>query len=206
MPPLSSARGKGKGGRDARRSRSRNTTPSSVLSAPAASLPSYLDNDTSKLFVSPTLQYSEILEHLSNSTTTIPDHRSLESLVEHLRTLSQLADQRGDACNVGMRELSQKIKDAKEEQRQMETAEREAEERRKMTRDAEAEENRASKGNKLKKKKDRHGSSKEERPLTHGAHAVTRQDGDAKMDSKCSSNISLQFLSHCSVYKNLSPH
>lgn len=185
MPPLSSARGKSKGTRDARRSRSRNTTPSSIPSATTGPQPSYLDNDMTKLLISSTLHYTDILEDLGSSTSSIPDHRSLDVLVEQLKMLSQLADQRGDACNVGMRELSQKLKDAKEEMRNLETMEREAEERRKMTREVEADDGRASKGGKLKKKKDK---TKEERPLTHGAHGVARQDGvDVKTESKSTS-------------------
>ncbi|KAL1988031.1 hypothetical protein VTN96DRAFT_1555 [Rasamsonia emersonii] len=170
-------KGKGKG-REVRQSRSRNTTPSSGLSSStttgASSVPGYLDNDVSKLFSSSTVQYDDILERLGGGGT-IPDSKTLELLGEHLKTLSQLADARGDVCNAGMRELSQKRKEVLEDQQ--EQMERDAEERMKMKREAEDDEDgsRALKGGKLKKRKER--ASKEDRPLAVGAHEITRQDG-----------------------------
>lgn len=173
MPPANKGKGKG---RETKPSRSRNTTPSSGLSATTAlsSVSGYLDNDVSKVLVPAIPQYSEILEKLGNGGT-IPDSKSLESLIDHLKTLSQLAETRGDACNAGMRELSQRRKEVLEDQREQEQLE--AEERLKMKREAEDEEegSRASKGGKLKKRKER--VSKEERPLAHGAHELTKQDG-----------------------------
>lgn len=169
-------KGKGKG-REVRQSRSRNTTPSSGLSASTAtgvsSVPGYLDSDVSQLLVPSTVQYSDILERFGGGL--IPDSKSLEVLAEQLKTLSQFAEARGDACNAGMRELSQRRKEVVEDQREQELLE---EERVKMKREAEDEEEggRALKGGKLKKRKER-GTVKEERPLTHGAHEVTRQDG-----------------------------
>lgn len=170
-------KGKGKG-REVRQSRSRNTTPSSGLSSStttgASSVPGYLDNDVSKLFSSSTVQYADILERLGGGGT-IPDSKTLELLGEHLKTLSQLADARGDVCNAGMRELSQRRKEVLEDQQ--EQMERDAEERIKMKREAEDDEDcsRALKGGKLKKRKER--ASKEDRPLAVGAHEITRQDG-----------------------------
>lgn len=168
-------KGKGKG-RETKPSRSRNTTPSSALSATTAlsSVSGYLDSDVSKVTVPANPQYSEILEKLGNGGT-IPDSKSLESLIDHLKTLSQLAETRGDACNAGMRELSQRRKEVLEDQREQEQLE--AEERLKMKREAEDDEDgsRASKGGKLKKRKER--VSKDERPLAIGAHELTKQDG-----------------------------
>ncbi|KAJ9191726.1 hypothetical protein DTO166G4_2990 [Paecilomyces variotii] len=168
-------KGKGKG-RETKPSRSRNTTPSSGLSATTAlsSVSGYLDSDVSKVFVPANPQYSEILEKLGNGGT-IPDSKSLESLIEHLKTLSELAEARGEACNAGMRELSQRRKEVLEDQREQEQLE--AEERLKMKWEAEDEEDgsRASKGGKLKKRKER--VSKDERPPAHGAHELTKQDG-----------------------------
>ncbi|TPR11803.1 dedicator of cytokinesis C2 domain protein [Aspergillus niger] len=173
----SANKGKGKG-REARPSRSRNTTPNSSFSAgPTASAPlhSYLDNDVSKLMMTgSTIQYGELLERMGG-VGPIPDSKSLELLMEHLKTLSQLAETRGDACNAGIRELSQKRKEVVEEQ---ESAEREGADRVKMKREADdEEEEKVLKGGKLKRRKERGSSSKEERPLTHGAHDVARQDG-----------------------------
>lgn len=172
----SANKGKGKG-REARQSRSRNTTPSSGLSAGAPSVseppPSYLDNDVSKLFVPTAIQYAELLETVGGAGS-IPDSKSLESLMEHLKTLSQLAETRGDACNAAMRELHQKRKDATED----EPFDRDGADRVKMKREADDDEDmsRASKGGRLKKRKER-GTVKEERPPAHGAHEVSRQDG-----------------------------
>ncbi|GKZ19055.1 transcriptional regulator [Aspergillus brasiliensis] len=173
----SANKGKGKG-REARPSRSRNTTPNSSFSAgPTASAPlhSYLDNDASKLMMTgSTIQYGELLERMGG-VGPIPDSKSLELLMEHLKTLSQLAETRGDACNAGIRELSQKRKEVVEEQ---ESAEREGTDRVKMKREADdEEEEKVLKGGKLKRRKERGSSSKEERPLAHGAHDVARQDG-----------------------------
>ncbi|KAE8352931.1 histone acetyltransferases subunit 3-domain-containing protein [Aspergillus coremiiformis] len=162
----SANKGKGKG-REARPSRSRNTTPSSSFSA----LSSYLDNDVSKLLVPVTAQYGELLDRMGGAGP-IPDSKSLETLMEHLKTLSQLAESRSDACNAGIRELSQKRKKVVEE------PEHESD-RPKMKREAddEEEDSKASKGGKLKRRKERGSSSKEDRPLAHGAHELSRQDG-----------------------------
>ena len=167
----SASKGKGKG-REARPSRSRNTTPNSSFSAPtAAPVSSYLDNDVSKLLVPVTAQYGEILDRMGGAGP-IPDSKSLETLMEHLKTLSQLAEARSDACDAGIRELSQKRKEVVEE------PEHDGD-RPKMKREAddEEEESKAPKGGKLKKRKERGSSSREDRPLAHGAHELSRQDG-----------------------------
>ncbi|KAL4949917.1 histone acetyltransferases subunit 3-domain-containing protein [Aspergillus filifer] len=175
-------KGKGKG-RDARPSRSRNTTPSSGFSAaPAAtSAPtSYLENDASKLVIPTTVQYVEILERMGG-VGPIPDSKALEMLIEHLKSLSQSAEARGDACNASIRELSQKRKEVVDEPEPYED--------RKMKREADDddEDSKAAKAGKLKKRKERGSSSKEERPLTHGAHELTRQDGgEMKVESAAS--------------------
>lgn len=172
----SANKGKGKG-RDVRPSRSRNTTPNSGSSAAptatSAPLTSYLDNDASKLTVPTTVQYAEILERMGG-VGPIPDSRSLESLVEHLRSLSQSAEARGDACNAGIRELSQKRKEVIDEPESFDGSERA---KVKREADDDDEESKASKSGKLKKRKERGSSSKEERPLTYGAHEIGRQDG-----------------------------
>ncbi|OJD26956.1 hypothetical protein ACJ73_01658 [Blastomyces percursus] len=181
MPPPLANKSKGKG-REVRRSRSRNTTPSSASTNTVTGL-GYLDNDISKMLVPTTVQYSDILDKLGGSGQ-IPEPKALESLVEHLKTLSQLAEARGEACNAGIREISQKRKEALEELREREQFSRDADERLRMKREADDDEDagRSSKGGKLKRRKDR-GIVKEERPLSHGAHAVAKQDGtDLKTD------------------------
>ncbi|KAL2841399.1 histone acetyltransferases subunit 3-domain-containing protein [Aspergillus pseudoustus] len=172
----SANKGKGKG-RDVRPSRSRNTTPSSgfsaVATATSAPLSSYLDNDASKLMIPMTIQYGEILERMGG-VGPIPDSRSLELLMEHLKSLSDLAEARGNACDAGIRELSQKRKEVVDE-----PGPYEAGDRLKMKREADDDEDegKSFKTGKLKKRKERGSSSKEERPLTHGAHELSRQDG-----------------------------
>ena len=117
------------------------------------------------------VQYSEMLERLGAGP--IPDIKSLESLMDHLKSLSQLAESRGDACNAGMRELSQKRKEIVEDQEQFDL---DVTERLKVKREADDEDSgRASKGGKIKKRKER--DTKEERPLALGAHELSRQDG-----------------------------
>lgn len=117
------------------------------------------------------VQYAEMLDRVGAGP--IPDSKSLESLMEHLESLSQLAESRGDACNSGMRELSQKKKEIAEEQEQFE---HEVGEHLKVKREADDEESsRSSKGGKVKKRKER--DSDEDRPLVYGTHEMARQDG-----------------------------
>lgn len=199
MAPASKGKGKG---REARPSRSRNTTPSSSFSSgPNIVVPSvsYLENDPSKLLI-PTSQYAEILDHMGG-TGPIPDSKSLESLVEHLKSLSQMADARGDTCNMGIRELSRKRKDVGEEP---EPIDREAT---RMKREIDEDDDvvQPTKGGKLKKRKERGGSVKEERPLNHGAHELSRQDGaETKIEGGKSINLYGSFSNTLSHHTNLS--
>lgn len=174
MPPaLGTSRTKGKA-RESRRSGSRNTTPSSGLSAGtvSSSSVSYLETDVSKLAVQATVQYSDVLEKL-NGSGQIPDSKSLESLVENMNSLGEVADSRSDACNAAMKELSQKRKELEPEQ----DPDREAGEKSKVKVEVEEDEGlRTSKGARQKKRKDK-AAPKEERPLAVGSHAVARQDG-----------------------------
>ncbi|KAJ5543448.1 Histone acetyltransferases subunit 3 [Penicillium sp. DV-2018c] len=165
----SAYKGKGKG-RDARRSRSRNTTPSSasVPAIPSLPIQSYLENDVTKHIDQASLQYSEVLELVA--AQNIPDSKTLETLVDHLKSLSEMADARGEACNAGMREMSHKRKEVEDQE-----LEREVLNRSRLKRETEEDDD-IHKGGKLKKRKDR-ASAKEERPLNHGAHELARQDG-----------------------------
>lgn len=167
MPSAYKSKGKG---RDARQSRSRNTTPSNAGSVPTVvpPLPGYLENDVSKLIDLANGQYTDLLDLVAGPN--IPDSKTLETLVDHLKSLSDMADARGEACNAGMREMSQKRKDVLEDTE----LSREVGERAKLKRETE-EDDEIPKG-KTKKRKER-ASAKEERPLNHGAHDVARQDG-----------------------------
>lgn len=176
MPPAA-YKGKTKG-REARQPRSRNTTPSSEQSmGPIAGLPSrmkYIDNEMLKLVLPSSFQYSEILDKTGNGP--IPDSKYLDTLVDQIKSLGKHAEDRGDICNVGIRDLSQKRKEISED--------REPVERTRIKREVEDddESSRASKGGKVKKRRERaHG--REDRPLSHGSHEVARQDGtDPKVE------------------------
>lgn len=165
----SAYKGKGKG-RDARQSRSRNTTPSNLGSGPMVvpPLPSYLENDVSKLIDLANDQYTELLDLVAGPN--IPDSKTLEKLVEHLKSLSDMADARGETCNAGMREMSRKRKEVVDDPE----LSREIGDRAKLKR--ETEETEEMPKSKTKKRKER-ASGKEERPLNHGAHGIARQDG-----------------------------
>ncbi|MCJ1405791.1 Transcriptional regulator [Xylographa trunciseda] len=176
MPPLG---GKGKKGKEGRQSRSRNTTPSSVASASASVVSAhtaYLDIAISHFNIPSNVLYDDILERHGGSGG-IPDPQYLETLANELKALSQLAEARQNACDGGMRKLSDRRKERIEEERELDQANREAEERANLKRAAEEEElDRGRKGGKLKRRKER-STVREERPLTHGAHGVARQDG-----------------------------
>lgn len=181
MPPLAT-KGKGKA-RDARRSRSRNTTPNSVISTSA--LPSaptvtaYLGIDTARLLIPASPQYVEMIDKLELKQG-MPEPKHLETLVEQLGQLSDAAEARSQACYLAMTALSDKRKEIAEQERESERQEREAESRRARVRkeaeEAAEDEAVVRKAGKLKKRKDR-SSVREERPMSHGAHEVARQDG-----------------------------
>lgn len=178
MPPMG---GKSKAkARDGRQSPSRNTTPSSNVSIPISNsgplTTVYLDIPTENLIIPTNTNYDDILERHGGGGG-IPDPKLLEIMANDLNVLSQLADTRGQACDGAMRELSKRRKEKREEERAREQANREAEEKESLKRAAEDEdEARGRKGAKLKKRKER-SNVREERPLTHGAHGLARQDG-----------------------------
>jgi transcriptional adapter 3 len=187
MPSAYKSKGKG---RDARQSRSRNTTPSSASAPtiPALPIQSYLENDVTKLIDLANGQYSDVLDLVA--AQNIPDSKTLETLVEHLKSLSDMADARAEVCNAGMREMSQKRKDVVEDQE----LEREVRDRSKLKRETEEDDD-IHKGGKLKKRKER-ASAKEERPLNHGAHELARQDGaETKVEGGKRPNLSAFFPS-----------
>jgi transcriptional adapter 3 len=180
MPPLA-AKGKGKG-RDARHSRSRNTTPNSVLSTNAIpsspSLSPYLGINATSLLVSSAPQYTDVMEKLEVKPG-VPEPKHLDSLVEQLRQLSDAAEARSQACYLAMNALSDKCKDIVDQERERERKEREAETRRaRIRKEAEeaGEDTGIRKAGKMRKRKDKP-TAKEERPLAQGAHEVVRQDG-----------------------------
>lgn len=191
MPPLV---GKKIKGRDGRQSRSRNTTPSSLIevSIPsiAPSITSFTELPIGNLMVPSNITYDDILER-HGGAGAIPDPNHLTTMAKDLKQLCELATARSDACNTGMRILADRRKDALAEEREREREQeqarhvREAEEREALKRDAEDEDEiRGRKGGKLKKKKERSGV-REERPPNHGAHGLARQDGlDLPLEGK----------------------
>lgn len=181
MPPLV---GKSKSkAREGRQSDSRNSTPSSSVSAPIApSHTAFLDILIGNLMIPTNISYDDILER-HGGTGGIPDPSHLTTMAKDLKQLSELASARSDTCNAGMRALSEKRREALDEERQKEreARTREAEEREtlktlKKEADEEEDEIRGRKGGKVKKKKER-SNVREERPLAHGAHGLARQDG-----------------------------
>ncbi|MCJ1418100.1 Transcriptional regulator [Xylographa parallela] len=201
MPPLG---GKGKKGKEGRQSRSRNTTPSSVASASASVMSAhtaYLDIAISNFTIPNNVLYDDILERHGGSGG-IPDPQHLETLANELKTLSQLAEARQNACDGGMRKLSERRKERIEEERVLDQANREAEEKASLKRAAEDEElDRERKGEKTKKRKER-STIREERPLTHGAHGIARQDGQT---SSVRASDTSNSNPAASIKKDLSP-
>lgn len=124
------------------------------------------------------ISYEKILERHGGGGG-IPDPTHLQTMAEDLKALSRLAEARSETLSEGMRELVARRKErAEEERREAEGAARELEEKERLMKAAEeAEDIRARKGATLKKKKNERNSKLEERPLTHGAHGVARQDG-----------------------------
>jgi len=189
MPPLP-CKTKTKGRDQGRSSHSRNTTPSSNISAPistvAATNTAYLDLLIANLAIPKDISYDDILERHGGGGG-IPDPKHLEAMADNLKTLSQRAEARGQACDGAMRELVARQKEIKlEEERVKEKAIRDkaaqdAAEKESLRKAAEEEEGAKSrkesskKALKLKKKKEQ--SMKEARPLTQGAHGVAKQDG-----------------------------
>lgn len=185
MPPLP-GKTKTKGRDPARSSRSRNTTPSSNVSAPistiAATSTTYLDIPIDNLMIHSGISYDDILERHGGGGG-IPDPKHLEAMADNLKALSQRAEARGQACDGAMRELVVRQKEMRlaDEQRLKEKAMRdkaaqEAAEKESLRKAAEEEEGaKSKKALNLKKKKEQ--TVKENRPLTHGAHGLARQDG-----------------------------
>lgn len=173
MPPVAN-KGKAKG-RDARRSRSRNTTPSSVISAgtapPVHSFTPYLTIDTSKLYVPSHPQYGDILDRLETKSV-VPEPKHLETLVEQLRQLSEAAEARAHVCDAAMRELADKRKAVADEEREQERIDREVELRKaKAKRDTEerSDGTGSKRGLKPKKRKERNEALEEKlAPVSDG--------------------------------------
>ena len=156
MPPLPGAK-KGKhSSRDSRRSRSRNTTPSSVISAgtapPPPSITPFLELDTSRLLILQQPQYADILDTLEAKPSYI-EPKKLQEIIEQLKTLSDHAEKRVESCERAIRLIHEQMRDVESEHKERE---RQAE----QSRRTQAKKDAASQKNvKAKKRKDRPDSS-----------------------------------------------
>ncbi|KAL9597548.1 MAG: hypothetical protein Q9179_004235, partial [Wetmoreana sp. 5 TL-2023] len=164
--------------RDGRQSRSRNTTPSSNISISSnnPSHTAYLQMDMGNIMIPTNVTYEHLLNQHGGGQG-IPDPSSLNQMVDNLKMLSQLAEERGAACDTGMRELSKRRKERVEHERRLEQETRDREEKASLKRAAEEEEARGRKSLKTKKGKKERSTAREERPLAVGAHGLARQDG-----------------------------
>ncbi|KAK5942252.1 Transcriptional regulator [Knufia obscura] len=156
MPPLGSAsKSKNKHAKEARHSRSRNTTPSSVLSATAAptgttpSTTPFLQLDTSKLLVASQPNYAEILDRLETKPANL-DPKQLQDVIEQLKQLSDSAEKRIDSCEKAIRLIHDQLKDLDVEHKERE---RQVEHAKKLK--AKKDESSSQKNLKAKKRKDR---------------------------------------------------
>ena len=205
MPPIGN-KGKPKG-KEHRQSRSRNTTPSSVLSAPTSASAASTDNTpflklpVGSLMIPTNLLYDDIVDR-NGGNGGIPDPKNLEALVNNLRTLSQLANSREQECDKAMRDLVHRRKQVIEEEREREQEAREAEIKVNLKRLADDNDAESSpKATKPKRRKEM-SRAKEERPLAYGAHGVARQDG-GEATPKCKWNIIHWFFLHLSTQMRL---
>ncbi|KAK5080564.1 Transcriptional regulator [Lithohypha guttulata] len=156
MPPLGSASKKSQQKhKDARHSRSRNTTPSSVLSGPTlptnttpATTP-FLQLDTSKLLIATQPNYADILDRLETKPSNL-EPKALQDIIEQLKQLSDAAETRVESCEKAIRMIHESLKDLDSEHK-----ERERQEELSRRNKAKKIESHSSKTQKAKKRKDR---------------------------------------------------
>lgn len=153
MPPLGSASKSKQKHKDARHSRSRNTTPSSVISAPtfpsAPSTTPFLQLETSKLLVASQPSYTDILERLETKPSNL-EPKQLQDTIDQLKQLSDSAEKRIDSCEKAIRLIHEQLKDIDSEHKERE---RQAEQSRRNK--TKREEPSSAKVLKAKKRKDR---------------------------------------------------
>lgn len=152
-PPTGASKRKHKD-RDTRRSRSRNTTPSSVISAgtapPVPTVTPYLELETSKLLEAAFPQYSDILDTLEAKPSTL-EPKQLQGIIDQLKKLGDTTDVRVEACERALRLIHEQKRDVEFEHQEKE---RQAEQAR---RTKSKKEESSSKTAKAKKRKDRGG-------------------------------------------------
>ena len=155
MPPLSAAAKSKNKTRESRRSRSRNTTPSSVISAGTApavpTVTAYLELDTSKLYIPNHPQYSDALEKLESRHGAL-DPKQLQEIIDQLKQLSDSADKRAESCENAIRRLHETLREVEADQKERD---RQAEQARRAKAKKEAQNETTTKNGKAKKRKDR---------------------------------------------------
>ncbi|RMZ84288.1 hypothetical protein DV738_g737, partial [Chaetothyriales sp. CBS 135597] len=163
MPQSGASKSKHKA-REARRSPSRNTTPSSVISAgtsttapplpplpplpPAAASTPFLNLETARLLVLPQPQYADILDQLEAKPSAIEPKR-LQDIIEQLKTLGDHAENRVELCERAIRLIHEQMRDVESEHKDRE---RQAD---LVRRSKSRKEDAGSKNGKAKKRKDR---------------------------------------------------
>jgi len=165
MPPPPQ-KGTGKKNRDVRQSRSRNTTPSLGGAPDDAKSTAYLEL--------PLRHFQTGQDLIQDYGSAIPSSKELNILLDRLATFVARVDARTQVCDKGMRLIAAIKKDRLEE---LDSERRAEENTERLRRDAADEEERGrNKTSKTKKRKEI-SSTREERPLTHGAHGLAPQDG-----------------------------
>ena len=124
MPPLSGANKSKNKLKGDRHSRSRNTTPSSVIGTTVvpSSVPSttpFLELDTSKLLVSSPTVYADILERLDTKPSHL-DPRVLQETIDQLKQLNDYADKRAESCEKAIRIIHEQLRDLEYEHKERE--------------------------------------------------------------------------------------
>ncbi|RSL44632.1 hypothetical protein CEP53_011137 [Fusarium sp. AF-6] len=110
MPPGSSQKGTGKKNSAAIQKQSRNTTPAPVATAslPPQDVydPDYLNT---RVILFRNLTYDDMVDQ-SASNATIPDSKSLDGMIERLKSLSNIMEKRSTFYDRGMRHLADERK------------------------------------------------------------------------------------------------
>ena len=175
--------------RDHQRSRSRNTTPSSVATNNGAvsngQVPTGIVESPLAQLLSPnSVTYDDILER-HGANAGIPDLRHLDQLAADLRRLEQFAAQRKTSCERAIERLgrrkaklerqAQRERESQEQEKSLELIKREA-----ATKPGpSAIRDRKPKPNRSAGREGGRAALSEERPLAHGAHALAPQDGSS---------------------------
>lgn len=181
--PSTGSKNKGKsGGRDARRSRSRNTTPVSVVveSPPTSPITPFFTTNISPL--KEPRKCIEVATAAGCTSITTPSTANLRGILDGMKALVDSITKNEEKYDNLMREFSRTLRDRAQQEEAREAREREAEERKRIKeREKQAEE-----GKVVPKKRGREGDP--QRPPAVGAHQPARQDGNIDQDN--SSEIS----------------